>query len=48
MDNQKLEELGKSIFYEYVEAYDDDNTVIRFCTSWATQEEDVDTLLSLI
>jgi threonine aldolase len=48
MDNQKLAELGRSIFYEYVEAYDDDNTVIRFCTSWATQEEDVDTLLSLI
>jgi len=48
VDNGKLEELGKSIFYEYVEAYDDGHTVIRFCTSWATAEEDLDKLLALL
>lgn len=48
MDNKKLEELGKSVVYEYVQAYDDNNTVIRFCTSWATEEKDIDLLLDLM
>lgn len=48
MDNKELEKLGESIFYEYVQSYDEDHTVIRFCTSWATDEKDIDELIELI
>ena len=32
----------------YAEKYDDDHTVIRFCTSWATDIADVKALLSIL
>lgn len=48
IENSKLEELAKKVQYGYMEKYDDEHTVIRFCTSWATTREDVDRLLEII
>ena len=43
-----LPALGEKVNYGYMERYDADHTVIRFCTSWATQEEDVAALLEIL
>ena len=39
--NEKLGRLGEQVLYGYMEAYDAEHTVIRFCTSWATTEEQI-------
>lgn len=39
------EKLGEKYAFSYTEKIDDDNAVIRFCTSWATKESDVDELI---
>ena len=45
MENKKLEELGKDVVYGFWEKYDEEHTVIRIATSWATQKNDVDELI---
>ena len=44
----ELAALGEKVNYGYMERYDADHTVIRFCTSWATRSEDVDALLEIL
>ncbi len=39
--DEKLKQLGEKYSYEYQMRYDDVNSVVRFCTSWATKEEHV-------
>lgn len=46
--NAFLEDFGKKVGYDYWERYDDTHTVIRLCTSWATTNEDVDSLIALL
>ena len=46
--DEKLESLSKKVMYGYMEKYDEKNSVIRFCTSWATTQKDVDALLKII
>ena len=41
-----LEELAKTICFTEMERVDDSHRCIRFCTSWATPEENVQTLIS--
>lgn len=48
VDNKKLEELQKHVRYGFWEKYDDTHTVVRFATSWATKEEDVEKLKELL
>lgn len=45
VSNEKLKELKEKYAYECTDKYDEDHTVIRLCTSWATKEENVDALL---
>lgn len=44
--DKKLEKLKEKYVYTYQERYDEKNSVIRLCTSWATKEENVEALLS--
>ena len=44
--NAKLKELDGKYSYEYQQGYDENSSVVRFCTSWATTEENVKKLLS--
>ena len=44
--DKKLEQLKEKYAYTYQEKYDEKNSVIRLCTSWATKEENVEELLS--
>ena len=43
--NNKLKELEKEFTFFKWQKYDKDNTVIRICTSWATNEENVNKLI---
>lgn len=48
LKNSQMEELKKSVAFSFWEQYDDTHTVIRFATSWATKEADIDALLALL
>lgn len=43
-----LEELGKRFTYSEQERVDSQHRAVRFCTSWATKEEDVDALCAVL
>ena len=48
MENHRLEPLSQQVEFSPWEAFDDTHTVIRFATSWATQPDAVQQLLSLL
>lgn len=48
LDQTQFEALSKVAVFEIWEKLLDGRTVVRFCTSWATKEEDIDALLSMI
>lgn len=41
MEDEKIVELDKTVINGFWEKYDATHTVMRFCTSWATTEEDI-------
>lgn len=41
-----LKELSKKYVYNYQQRMDETHSAVRFCTCWATKEENVDALLS--
>lgn len=43
-----LEELQKEFSYSYDERIDKEHSAVRFCTSWATKEEHVDSLIEKV
>ena len=43
-----MEELKKSVRFGFWKKFDEDHTVVRFATSWATTEEDILKLEQLI
>lgn len=46
--NSNLPKLGELVRYGFWDRYDDDHTVIRFCTSWATTEDELKELKSIL
>lgn len=48
LENGKMEQLKQKVAFSFWEAVDETHTVVRFVTSWATREEDIDTLLKLL
>jgi len=46
VSDEKLKELDEKYSYEYQMRYDETHSVVRFCTSWATKEENVLALLA--
>ncbi|MGN1165555.1 MAG: threonine aldolase family protein [Lachnospiraceae bacterium] len=44
LENKKMEELQKKVAFSFWEKYDEDHTVVRFATSWATTKEAVEEL----
>ncbi len=48
LENSKMQELKKSVSFSYWQKFDENHTVVRFATSWATTDEQVDKLLRLI
>jgi threonine aldolase len=45
LNGEQLDKLGKKYAYEVWGPNGDGNTIVRFCTSWATQDEDVESLI---
>ena len=48
LENEKMAELQKEVVFGRWEKVDENNTVARFVTSWATKEEDVKRLIELL
>ena len=48
LDNEILKKLGEKTDYSFWEKYDEDHTVIRLATSWATADEDVTALIGIL
>ena len=48
IENIKMEELAKNVSFSFWEKYDENHTVIRFATSWATTEKDLNELVKLL
>lgn len=48
LENQQMADLSSKVQFSFWEKYDASHTVVRFATSWATREEDVDALLALL
>ncbi|MDD6681673.1 MAG: low specificity L-threonine aldolase [Clostridiales bacterium] len=48
LDNEKMKKLEKQVRFSFWEKVDDDHSVVRFATSWATCKEDVDELFKLL
>ena len=45
MSNSQLEQLRKKYSFEMWEKLDEEYSAVRFCTSWATKDEDVESLI---
>lgn len=45
LENEKMKELQKDVSFSFWQALDENHTVVRFATSWATQMEDVERLI---
>jgi threonine aldolase len=48
VENHFRDALAQQVEFGFWERYDDEHTIIRFATSWATQQEDVTTLCRLL
>lgn len=48
LDDTKLEELKRQVSYSFWEKWGPNQTVVRFCTSWSTTQEDLDVLRSVL
>ena len=48
LENGFMEKLSQQVRFSFWQRFDENHTVIRFATSWATREEDVDALIKLL
>lgn len=48
MSNDKIDKIKNDVDFSFWEKYDDNNTVVRFATSWSTTQEDLDKLSALL
>ena len=48
LPNEDMARIREHASIEYWEKYDEAHTVVRFCTSWATTQEDIDALAAVL
>lgn len=48
LENEKRRQLDEFVCYGFWEKADENHTVVRFATSWATNEQDVEQLLAVL
>ncbi|MFT9397686.1 MAG: aminotransferase class I/II-fold pyridoxal phosphate-dependent enzyme [Bifidobacterium psychraerophilum] len=48
LEDSALARLAKDVIFSIWERFDDEHTVIRLATSWATKQSDVDALIALL
>lgn len=47
-ENDRMEQIEKEVSVSFWERYDEDHTVVRFATSWATREADLEHLWEIL
>ena len=48
LTDQQMEKIGQTIRFSFWERLDEDHSVVRFATSWATRPEDIDALMDTL
>lgn len=48
LENCQMEELKTKVAFSFWEKYDENHTVVRFATSWATRREDIEALREIL
>ncbi|MBQ7727349.1 MAG: aminotransferase class I/II-fold pyridoxal phosphate-dependent enzyme [Clostridia bacterium] len=48
LDNRVMKALSKRVRFSFWEVIDKTHTAVRFCTSWATKEEDLKELMNIL
>ena len=48
LEDEEMERLKKHVTFSFWEKPDENHTVVRFATSWATPEEDIAQLMELL
>lgn len=48
LENEKMKELSEKVTFSVWEPVDENHTAVRFATSWATKEEDIDSLIAML
>ena len=48
LDNKEMKKLQEKIKFSFWEKQDDNHTVVRFATSWATKKENIEELFDII
>ncbi len=48
LENTQMEKLRQQISFSFWEKYDENHTVVRFATSWATPQESIDKLNNIL
>lgn len=48
LENEQMKKLSENVSFGFWEKFDDDHTVVRFASSWATTEEAVEKLKELL
>ena len=48
LENKQMEALAKEVVFSFWETLDDTHTVVRFATSWATEEAAIDALIKML
>lgn len=48
LENKEMEALKEKVTFSFWESYDEEHTVVRFATSWATKKENIQQLMELL
>lgn len=48
LENEHMKKLSEQVTFSFWEKYDEDHTVVRFATSWATSQQDIDALEEIL
>lgn len=48
LENEVMERLRSKVAFSFWEKYDENHTVVRFVTSWATKREDIQEIISFL
>lgn len=48
LENQKMKNLAQKVSFSFWEKADDNHTIVRFVTSWATMESDIKELIKIL
>ncbi len=48
LENIRMAQLAQTVSFSFWEALDEDHTIVRLATSWATQESDIEQLLEVL